>query len=117
MRDNELVIERVFDASRECVWRSWTEPERVSRWWGPKHFTTPFCRIDLRVGGTYLNCMRSPEGNDYWSTGTYREVDPPARLSCTDSFSDEKGVVVPASRYGMGGGLAAGTADYGDLHG
>lgn len=103
MKENELVIERVFAAPPEAVWRAWTEPEKAQLWWGPKGFTTPFCRIDLRVGGTYLNCMRSPEGQDYWSTGTYREVVPPERLVCTDSFADETGAVVPASRYGMEG--------------
>lgn len=103
MKENELVIERVFAAPREAVWRAWTEPEKAQLWWGPKGFTTPFCRIDLRVGGTYLNCMRSPEGQDYWSTGTYREVVLPEKLVCTDSFADETGAVVPASRYGMEG--------------
>ena len=49
---SELVITRVFDAPRELVWNAWTEPERVKRWWGPQSFTAPFCRIDLRVGGT-----------------------------------------------------------------
>jgi len=49
---SELVITRVFDAPRELVWNAWTEPESVKRWWGPKGFTAPFCRIDLRVGGT-----------------------------------------------------------------
>jgi uncharacterized protein YndB with AHSA1/START domain len=101
--EGELVITRIFDAPRELVWEAWTEPERCKRWWGPKNFTTPFCRIDLRVGGAYLNCMRSPEGQDYWSTGVYREIVEPSRLVCTDSFADEEGNVVPASHYGMSG--------------
>lgn len=96
-----LVITRVFDAPRELVWKAWTEPESMMRWWGPKGFTCPVCRIDLRVGGAYLNCMRSPEGVDYWSTGVYREIVPPERLVCTDSFADEAGNVVPATHYGM----------------
>lgn len=45
-----LVIERVFDAPRELVWRAWTEPEMAMRWWGPKGFTSPSCQIDLRLG-------------------------------------------------------------------
>jgi uncharacterized protein YndB with AHSA1/START domain len=101
--ERELVIERVFDAPRELVWKAWTEPEHFMRWWGPKGFTTPFCEIDLRVGGKYLNCMRSPEGKDYWSTGVYREIVPLERIVCTDSFADEHGNVVPASHYGMAG--------------
>ena len=98
-----LIITRTFEAPRERVWKAWTEPERLKRWWGPKGFTAPVCKIDLRVGGTYLNCMRSPEGQDFWSTGTYREIVAPARLVCTDSFADENGNVVPASHYNMSG--------------
>ena len=99
----ELLITRTFDAPRERVWKAWTTPECVMRWWGPKEFTAPFARIDLRVGGRYLYCMRSPDGEDFWSTGVYREIVEPSRIVATDSFSDEKGNIVPASRYGMSG--------------
>ncbi len=99
----ELVITRIFDAPRELAWKAWTDPERVKMWWGPKSFTAPACKIDLRVGGAYLYCMRSPEGRDYWSTGVYREIIPLERIVATDSFADEKGNAVPASHYGMPG--------------
>lgn len=101
--ERELVITRVFDAPRELVWKTWTEPERMQRWWGPKGFTAPACKIDLRVGGRYHMCMRSPEGQEFWTTGVYREVVEPSRLVYTDSFADEKGNAVPASHYGMEG--------------
>jgi uncharacterized protein YndB with AHSA1/START domain len=97
----ELIITRIFEAPRERVWKAWTKPEQLKRWMGPKGFTSPFSSIDLRVGGRYLYCMRSPEGKDYWSTGVYREVLPPKRLVMTDSFADERGNVVPAAHYGM----------------
>jgi len=96
-----LVITRFLNASPELVWKAWTEPERMKKWWGPTEFTSPFIRIDLRVGGQYLACMRSPDGKDFWSTGTYREIVPLKRIVATDSFADEKGNVVPASYYGM----------------
>ncbi len=99
--EGALVIERIFDAPRELVWKAWTDPEQVMRWWGPKGYTSPACRIDFRVGGTYLFCMRSPEGQDIWSTGVYREIVPMERFVCTSSFGDEHGNVVPASHYGM----------------
>jgi uncharacterized protein YndB with AHSA1/START domain len=97
-----LAIERVFDAPRELVWQAWTDPEHVMRWWGPKGFTSPLCNSDVRVGGTYLYCERSPEGRDYWSTGTYKEIVEPERIVCTFSFADPEGNVVPATYYGMG---------------
>jgi uncharacterized protein YndB with AHSA1/START domain len=105
--ERTLHITRVFDAPRELVWKAWTDPERVMHWWGPKNFTAPVSKIDLRVGGKYLSCMRGagPDGvvRDFWSTGVYREIVPQKRLVCTDSFADEKGNVVPASHYGMEG--------------
>ncbi len=101
--ERELIITWIFDAPRELVWKAWTDPERVKRWWGPKGFTSPVYKIDLRVSGVYLNCMRSPDGQDYWGTGVYREIVEPERIVYTDSFSDAEGNLVPASNYGMSG--------------
>ncbi len=98
---NELVIERVFDAPRERVWKAWTEPEQAKRWWGPKGFTAPVWRTDFRVGGKYLYCMRSPDGKDYWGTGVYREIVRLEKIVATDSFADAEGKVVPATHYGF----------------
>ena len=96
-----LVIERIFDAPVELVWKAWTEPEHMKRWFGPHGYTCPVVEIDLRVGGKNLNCMRSSEGQDIWSTGTYKEIVPMKRLVITDSFADENGNPVPATHYGM----------------
>lgn len=98
-----LFITRTFDAPREHVWKAWTDSESLMKWWGPKHFSCPFCDIDFKVGGKYLNCMLSRDGKDFWSSGTYKEIVPLKRIVYTDSFSDEKGNVVPASLYGMEG--------------
>ena len=99
--ERELVISRVFDAPRELVFKTWTEPEHFVRWWGPKDYTTPFCKIDLRPGGVMHHCMRSPDGRDIWSKGVFREIVVPERLVLTDSFADAQGNVVPAAHYGM----------------
>lgn len=100
---NEIVVTRIFDAPRELVWKAWTDSERMKLWWGPAVFTAPVCKIDLRVGGKYLFCMRSPQGQDYWSTGVYREIVPPSRLVYVDNFADAQGNIVPASHYGLPG--------------
>ncbi len=89
-----LVIERIFQAPREVVWRAWTEAERFARWYGPQGFTVPTCQIDPRVGGRLLTCMRSPDGKDFWYTGAFKEVDPPARFVHTESLADANGNVV-----------------------
>jgi uncharacterized protein YndB with AHSA1/START domain len=99
--DQEIVITRAFDAPRDLVFKAWTEPERVMRWWGPNGFTTPVCKIDLRPGGVFHNCMRSPEGRDFWSKGVYREIVEPERIVCTDFFSDAEGNLVQPTQYGM----------------
>jgi uncharacterized protein YndB with AHSA1/START domain len=99
--EQALVITRVFDAPREQVFKAWTESERMKRWWGPKGFTLPTCDIDLRPGGVYHYCMRSPEGKDYWGRGVYREIVKPERIVCTDTFTDEKGNTVSPKQYGM----------------
>lgn len=96
-----LVISRVVHAPRALVYRAWTDPEIVKRWWGPHGYTTPVCRIDLRPGGRYQTCMRSPDGRDFWGQGVFREIVESERLVFTDSFTDENGNVVGAEYYGM----------------
>jgi uncharacterized protein YndB with AHSA1/START domain len=100
--ENVAVINRNFNAPVELVWKAWTDPQHLMRWWGPKEFTSPACKMDFRVGGKYHFCMRSPEGQDIWSTGVYREIVPLKKIVWTDSFADEKGNVVSANHYGMG---------------
>jgi uncharacterized protein YndB with AHSA1/START domain len=100
-KDQELFITRIFDAPRESVWKAWTDADLMKRWWGPKGFTSPYYKIDFRVGGRFLFCMRSPEGKDYWGTGIYHEIVPQEKIVFSDSFADEKGNVVPATQYGM----------------
>ncbi|RJP80244.1 MAG: SRPBCC domain-containing protein [Candidatus Zixiibacteriota bacterium] len=98
-----LVITRTLDAPPDRVYQAWTDPDMAKQWYGPQTFTVPEIQMDPRPGGSYLFCMRSPDGQDYWSTGTYREIVPGKKIVSTDSFADEQGNVVPASYYGMVG--------------
>src|SRR2546427_10138057 len=66
-----MVVTRVFDAPRALVWKAWTDPKYVMKWWGPKGFTEPFCEMDFRVGGKFLCCMRAPVGQEGWNAGEY----------------------------------------------
>jgi uncharacterized protein YndB with AHSA1/START domain len=100
---NEIAVERVFNLSVTKVWQAWTEPDTFKKWWGPKDFTCSSSSIDLKTGGKYLNCMLSPKGEEYWSTGTFKEIIPDKRLVFTDSFSDEKGNIVSAESHNMPG--------------
>jgi len=89
--ERELVITRVFDAPRPLVFKAWTEPDRLVRWWGPQGFTTPSCTMDVRPGGAYRYRMRSAEGTDHWLRGVYREIVEPVRLVFTWAWEDSEG--------------------------
>ena len=102
--DRAVVVTRVLDAPRSLVWRAWTEPERLKRWWGPRGYSAPVTRTDPRVGGRYLWGMRPDAGGqEVYTTGVFREVVEPERFVVTESFADADGTVVPASHYGMAG--------------
>ncbi len=90
-RDRELTITRVFDAPRELVFRAWTDPAQAAHWWGPQGFTTISCEMDVRPGGAYRACMRSPEGTRHCRRGVYREVVAPERLVFTFAWEDANG--------------------------
>jgi uncharacterized protein YndB with AHSA1/START domain len=88
----ELVITRVFDAPRSLVFDAWTKPAHLERWQGaPRGFTVTSNNVDMRPGGTYRICMRSPEGVDHWLQGVYREVVPYERLVLTHTWLDAEG--------------------------
>jgi uncharacterized protein YndB with AHSA1/START domain len=86
--DRELVITRVFEAPRELVWKVWTEPEHIARWWGPRGFSTTVTAMDLRPGGKWHYVMHGPDGNDYPVHGVFREVVPLERIVTSDEFDD-----------------------------
>lgn len=98
-----IYITRHFDAAPEDVWEAWTDPEHVKKWLAPKDYSANVLKMDVQEGGSYLNSMKSKEGEEVWSTGVYREVIPKEKIVSTDSFADSDGNVVPASHYGMSG--------------
>ena len=97
----EVLISRVFDAPREMVFRAWTHPDHLRRWYAPDGCTVEFARIDVRPGGTFHSCIRSPDGRPCWCVGEYREVIPPERLVLTLAVADEQGNRVEPAAVGM----------------
>ena len=73
-----LRLSRSFAAPRDRVFRAFTAPAQLARWWGPKGFTVPACTLDVRAGGAWRTVMRSPEGKDHIVSGVYREITPPS---------------------------------------
>jgi uncharacterized protein YndB with AHSA1/START domain len=96
-----MVINRVFDAPRALVWEAWTNPKYVMQWWGPKGFTSPFCKMDFRVGGKFLCCMKTPDGQEFWNGGEYHEIVPHEKIVYSMYFSDAKGNKVEPEHYGI----------------
>jgi uncharacterized protein YndB with AHSA1/START domain len=80
----EVTITRLVAAPRDLVFRAWTEPAHLARWWGPQGFTNPVCEVDARVGGELRIVMRGPDGTDYPMRGVFREVVAPQRLVFTN---------------------------------
>ena len=96
-----MVITRVFDAPRALVWEAWTNPKYVMQWWGPKGFTAPVCKIDFRVGGKFLCCMRAPDGKEGWNGGEYREIIPYEKIVYSLYFADSKGNKIEPAEHGI----------------
>jgi uncharacterized protein YndB with AHSA1/START domain len=78
--DREISITRVFDAPRDLVWKVWTEPDHIARWWGPNGFTNTIHTMDVRPGGVWDFIMHGPDGVDYPNKAFYHEVKKPERL-------------------------------------
>ncbi len=84
-----LRLTRTFAAPRETVFQAWTDREILVKWWGPKGYTVPVAEIDVRPGGAWRTCMRSPEGEEYCVGGVYREVIPPEKLVFTWAWESD----------------------------
>jgi len=86
-----LVIERIFNAPRALVFKAWTEPEHMVRWFGPRGFTSTIITSDVRRDGAYRVRMRGPDG-DHWLQGVYSEVVEPQSLVFTYAWTDSAGI-------------------------
>ena len=90
MRADGLALEmkRVLPAAASLVFEAFTDPSELAKWWGPEGFITPSLEFDPRVGESYRIEMQPPEGDSFYLTGEFREVDPPARLAYTFVWED-----------------------------
>lgn len=92
-----LLLSRVFNAPRELVFKVWTDPEHFGKWWGPQGYSLEVITMDVRPGGMFLGCQKSPDGNQaMWGKFVYQEVIVPEKLVFIQSFSDENGNTIRA---------------------
>jgi uncharacterized protein YndB with AHSA1/START domain len=101
----DLIITRVFDAPVESVWKAWTDPEQVMRWWGPTGFTSPSCKIDFREGGKFVFHMRAPKdfqgGQDFYTSGVYKKIVPLKLIEFSQGLADKEGSRIDPATMGM----------------
>lgn len=98
---NDVVITRILNAPVATVWKMWTDPEEVVKWWGPADYTSPSAQVDLREGGSYVFAMRAPEyqgGEESFTSGEYKEIVPMKKLVFTQGLSDAEGKRLPVAQ-------------------
>ena len=89
--ERTLVVERVFKASPEAVFKAWTDPTILVKWWGPEGFKTPEYSFDVRAGGAWRTVMVGPQGERRTVSGVYRRIAPPKRLVMTWAWDQADG--------------------------
>jgi uncharacterized protein YndB with AHSA1/START domain len=104
--DTQILITREFDAPRHLVWRAWTTPELVARWWHAKRGEVTVVEMDLRVGGRWRQVMVTDDGTEVGFHGRYLEIVPGERLVSTevyeglpDGVSEEDGATVNTATF------------------
>src|SRR5215469_1947419 len=86
-----LRLSRTLHAPRETVFRAWSTADHVKRWFCPETFTIPEATVEMRAGGAFAVCMRSPAGEIHWTRGTFVEVTPTTRLVIDMEVTDAAG--------------------------
>ncbi|MBS1624086.1 MAG: SRPBCC domain-containing protein [Bacteroidetes bacterium] len=100
----QIETTRIFRAPIEMVWRVWTEPDLVKRWWGPRHFIAPVAVIDFRVGGRSLVSMQAPlsmGGQVHYSVWEYVSITEHVSIEFIQSLSDPQGHKINPVTVGM----------------
>jgi uncharacterized protein YndB with AHSA1/START domain/predicted SnoaL-like aldol condensation-catalyzing enzyme len=86
-----ITMTRTFNAPRELVFRAYTDPDLIPKWWGPRAYTTIVDKMEFRVGGTWRFINVTPDGKEYRFHGEYKEISPPGRLVYSFEFEGAPG--------------------------
>jgi uncharacterized protein YndB with AHSA1/START domain len=93
LANKKIKVTREFDAPVDKVWRAWTEPALLDKWWAPKPWKAVTKSMDFREGGNWLYYMQGPEGEKHHCICEYKTIDPEKNFTGTDAFTDEDGNV------------------------
>lgn len=100
----QIEVTRTFNAPVEMVWKVWTDPELIKRWWGPKHFTSALAKIDFREGGKSIVSMKAPKemgGQEFYSVWEYVKITPLKTIEFIQSLSDKDGNKIDPTKVSM----------------
>ena len=100
----EVKVTRVYNAPVELVWKTWTNPKLVMRWWGPDRFTCPSAKIDFREGGTTVVSMKAPKAmgeKEWYNIWHYKKIVTLKSIEYVQNFADKDGNKIPPSKAGM----------------
>ncbi len=93
-------VEREFNAPVETVWKAWTNPDMLEKWWGPKPWVAKTKSMDFTVGGTWLYWMEGPDGQKHWSYVKFTAIEKGSRFAADSLFSDENANIIPGAPVG-----------------
>ncbi|MBS4168728.1 SRPBCC domain-containing protein [Parachlamydia sp. AcF125] len=91
MENKDFVIERTFNASRELLFKVWTEQKHIEKWFAPKGLTVQYLKFELKPNGVAHYYMSSPDGHKMYGKVVYKEISPTTKITYLQHFSDEKG--------------------------
>ena len=97
----QVLITRVFNAPRNLVFKAWTNPQTLERWYSPQGCVVRFKRMDFRPGGEFHSCIQTADGHECWCRGVYEQIVAPERIVFSMAVSDEKGNLLEPTQAGM----------------
>lgn len=101
IKDDEVFIEEVFNAGIERVFRAWTDPAILMKWYAPEGCTIRFKKLEIKTGGKFHSCISNPKYGDCWCIGEYKELVPNERIVFTMLNTNEHGDPVTPVEIGM----------------
>ncbi|MES2796562.1 MAG: SRPBCC domain-containing protein [Bacteroidota bacterium] len=96
LNKQELIIERVFNISKQLVYEAFTQSNHLAQWWGPVGFTIEVISSEIKVNGKFHYSMKSADGYEMFGIFHYKELEPFDKIVFTNSFADEHGNIIPA---------------------
>lgn len=89
INEHPIIITRIFDAPRNLLYKVWTQPEHIEKWWGPEGLETEVIEHDFQIGGSWKYVMKTPDGKEYPVLGVFKEIVENEKVVTTDAFGEE----------------------------